>query len=331
LNGNEEVSESSKVIQFNNFTSRKGGGPIHTQIISVGGGKGGVGKSFVSSNLAIFLANMGYNTIAIDLDLGAANLHTYVGEKLPSTGLTQFLLDEKTSLEEFVTPTQIANLRLISGHNDSLEIPQLEPHQKSRLMTAISSLSADYVIIDLSAGTHETTLDFFLMAQKKLVVLAPEPTSIENAYRFMKAAFFQKIKRFGAQLEVKDLIDELMRDCVRLNIRSPSDLLTAVSHRNPEKGKLFYQNMKELELDIILNQVRTRKDAEMGHSIKLVCNKYFGLPTDYLGFLEYDNAVWQSLRKHMPLIIEYPHSRLYAQLLSIARHIAHPQYKKAVV
>jgi flagellar biosynthesis protein FlhG len=81
----------------------------------------------------------------------------------------------------------------------------------------------------------------------------------------------------------------------------------------------------------VVNQVRGSKDAQLGHSVATVGKKYFGLPTNVLGHLDYDNAVWHALRKRRPLILEFPHSSLYSQILAIARDLASPHLKKAVI
>ena len=77
--------------------------------------------------------------------------------------------------------------------------------------------------------------------------------------------------------------------------------------------------------------MRTNKDVELGFAIQSVCQKYFGLNAHYLGHLDHDNAVWQSLRKKRPLLLEYPNSRLYTQILGITRDLVNPNSRKLVV
>ena len=72
---------------------------------------------------------------------------------------------------------------------------------------------------------------------------------------------------------------------------------------------------------IIVNSARSRLDLDLGHSIKSVCMKYFDLNVDYLGALDYDNAVWQSYRKMEPTLIEKPFTPLAGQFLGIAKHL----------
>jgi len=300
-------------------------------IVAVGGGKGGVGKSFVSANLGIFLANMGFNTVLIDLDLGAPNLHTCLGEPHPATTYHDFLEGKSESLLDSAMTTQFPKLRLISGGNDHKELANISLNDQSRLMSAIKDLKADFTILDLSAGTHTSTLDFFLMADRHLITLTPDPTSIENAYRFMKAAYFRRIKRYESQLLLEDTVGQLMRESEKYKIKTPSDLMREILKAEPTRGNELHDFIKQLHYDIVLNQAHGTKDLQIGQSIVSVCRKYFGLPVNLLGHIDHDNSVWHALRKRRPVVLEFPSSALYSQVMGIARDLASPHLKKAVV
>jgi flagellar biosynthesis protein FlhG len=313
------------------FNQIRGSSKAGSVIIAVGGGKGGVGKSFISSNLGIFLANMGFTTTMIDLDLGAPNLHTCLGEEHPKKTFHDFLNGKIDNIEAAAQTTRFPKLRLISGANDHSELANISMDHQSQLLSAVYRIESDFTILDLAAGTHTSTLDFFLMAQRHLVVLTPDPTSIENAYRFMKAAYFRKIKRYELQLGLREYIAEIMSNTDKYKIRYPSDLIGKIVEVDAVRGSQLSHNMSSLDFNLILSQTRSRKDITLGDSIRSVCNRYFGVPTNFLGYIEYDDAVWHSLRKRRPLLLEFPHSPLYAQILSIARDLASPHIKRAVV
>ncbi len=296
-------------------------------IIAVGGGKGGVGKSFVSSSIAIFLSHLGYKTLAVDLDLGGANLHTNLGEGLPGCGINEFLSNPNMRFQDAVSSTRFPHLQLISGASDELDTADISPQNRSRLMSEIFHYPADYIVLDLSAGTHNATLDFFLMATRKVVVMTPEPSSMENAYRFMKSAFYRQIRRFESQFGLAEKVAHLMSQKATYGIRCPADLLRTLQRLEPVNGLQLSQLMQNTCFEIVLNQGRTFKDLELGAGVQSVCTKYFGVPAQLLGQLEFDNAVWQTLRKRRHLLIEHPHSRLYAQLMSISRKFLHARPK----
>ncbi len=314
-------------ISLQEFSLLRGQLESKATIIAVGGGKGGVGKSFFSSSLAIFLGHLGHKTLLVDMDLGAGNVHTCLGEGLPAVGINEFLRNPNLKLEDVKSSTKLPNLDIITGCSEVFDTAAITDDQKSRLMSALYAYPSEFIVLDLSAGTHQSTLDFFLMAQRRIVVVTPEPSSIENAYRFMKASFYRKLKRFEFQLQLGTLTDDLMTERQQLGIRSPGDLLRAIEKRAPQGGERLRNVMDDLQFEIILNQSRSLADVELGPHIKSVCHKYFGVPCHLMGHIEYDNAVWQSLRKKRPLVIEYPYSRLYAQLLSVARRIAGSRYK----
>lgn len=318
-------------IEPTDFSMLRGRAEPGSTIIAVGGGKGGVGKSFISSSLAIFLAQLGYETLAVDLDLGGANLHTCLGQPLHDKGINEFIKNPDLSFNDIIQPTPWSKLKIISGSSEVYDVANVDEHQRSRVMSSIFNHKCDYTVLDLSAGTHVATLDFFLMARHKVVVFTPEPSSIENAYRFLKAAFFRKLRRYEHQLQLKSQIDELIANAASLQVKSPSDLMRLLIQQEPVLGQKLKGILSELNYEIVLNQARTRQEIDMGYALQSVCNKYFGFPCNFLGGLEYDNAVWQSLRQKHHLLMANRQTHLYAQLMAMARKIAKPRQEKAVV
>ena len=171
-----------------------GRGARARRIISVGGGKGGIGKSLISANLGIELARRGKRVVLVDADLGGANLHTTLGLDVPQRTLSDFIERKVERIEDVITPTGIENLGLVSGALDDLDAANPRHAQKMRLLRHVQPLDVDYAILDLGAGTHSNVLDFFLVSDHGVLVLVPEPTAVENAYRFVKAAFWRRMR-----------------------------------------------------------------------------------------------------------------------------------------
>ena len=291
------------------------------QIWAVGGGKGGIGKSLLASNLAIALSRFGHSVTAIDLDLGGANLHTTLGVDLPKKTLSDFISGRVLSLKECLVPTGIPNLNIISGAQDSVKITEISRGQKNQLIDQFRDLDTDYIIFDLGAGTSDYTLDFFLAADIPIFAILPEPTSIENSYRFIKAAYYRKLWKSRHLEDIRPLIEIAMDPQNTLGIRSPSDLFREVSRTKPEAATRLKREIELFRPKLIVNQARTQTDVEIGNSVKAVCKKYFGIEVDFMGHLDYDSAVWQSVRRKRPLILEFPNSRLVSCLDRITRHI----------
>lgn len=277
--------------------------PRARRILSVGGGKGGIGKSLISANLAIALARRGQRVVLVDADLGGANLHTTLGLDLPRRTLSDFIDRKVERLEDVVSPTGIPNLGLVSGALDNLEAATPKHAQKMRLLRHIQAMDVDYAILDLGAGTHTNVLDFFLVSDHGVLVLVPEPTAVENAYRFVKAAFWRRVRNVSQVFGYEELLHDIMQGA---SFRSPVELVATVVERDPEAGANLANHLAAFRPRLVVNQVRTAQDAEMGHAVVAAWRKYFGLEMDYLGAIDYDDEMWRAVRVRRPLLLDRP-------------------------
>ena len=153
------------------------------QIIPIASGKGGVGKSLVSANLAIALAQSGKRVVLVDLDLGASNLHLVLGNQSPKAGLGTFLTGN-SEFEEIIVPTDYANLMFIPGDSEIPGMSSIKSAQKNMLIKKLQAANCDFLLIDLGAGTHLSILDFFLLSPQGILVTAPTVTAILDGYLF---------------------------------------------------------------------------------------------------------------------------------------------------
>ncbi|MGE3260507.1 MAG: P-loop NTPase [Bacteriovoracia bacterium] len=301
----------------------------YKQIWAIGGGKGGVGKTLITANFAIALARAGASVVLVDLDLGGANLHTCLGlEQSNNKTLTDLFSPDVKNLNDLAAPTNIPNLSLISGAHDSLNVANLPHAQKQKLLNKLRLLPFDYIVLDLGAGTSYNTLDFFLAADVGILVVLPEPTSIENAYRFIKSSFYRKLKNIEYLYDARTLVDSTMNRKNELGIKTPADLLRALEDQYPEVGSKVRNAINRFDIKLVVNQARTEVDSEVGYGVRNVCKKYFGFNLDFLGVLEYDSAVWQSVRKKRPLTLEFPSSPLIPAMQKMVGHIVAEQAEK---
>lgn len=291
------------------------------QIWAIGGGKGGVGKSLISSSIAYTLAKLGHSTIAIDLDLGGANLHTVLGQSPPQKCLSDYLSRKSSTLAQCVTDTAYTNLKIIGGAKDDLAITQISDETKEELLLQIRQLDAQFIILDLGAGTSHYTLDFFNAADVGIMTVLPEPTSIENAYRFLKATYYTRLLKNPAFESINTMIQAAMTPNNSMGIQSPTDLLNEVNFQNPELAIQLRDFIRSYKPKLILNQTRTQTDIDVGFSMKSVAKKYFGIEIDYLGYLEYEPNVWQSVRRMRPLLADYPQSRIASHMDRICHYL----------
>ncbi|MCP4757594.1 MAG: MinD/ParA family protein [Proteobacteria bacterium] len=290
-------------------------------IWAIAGGKGGVGKSFLCTNLSIDLAQRGNSVVLIDADFGGPNLHTFMGITASIISVSDFIKSSQLKLDDVLLPTGIANLKLASGAHDVLGMANLNIVQQNKLIKAVASLNVDYVLIDLGAGTTAYTLDLFLTADKGILVTAPEPTSVENTYRFIKSAFYRKLKTIIRHPGVKAFLERITENKDERGPRTPADLVTEISDINTQAGETLKFELAKFNPKLVLNQVRTPTDVRIGFSMGHQCNKYFGVNLGYVGFVEYDNNVIQSIRQRRPVIVQAPDSNASKSISKIAQNI----------
>lgn len=277
-----------------------------TLVYAVGGGKGGIGKSFISSNLALYLSQKGYRTLVIDLDFGGANAHTYLDVKNAKHSAKSFLCNEISDLQEAVAPSQFRNLSIITGASDWNDESILNHRNMDRLFKAARSLGFDRIVYDLGAGTNSEIINAFLEADIKIAVSTPEPISIENTYQFLKRSFYNSLKQTSEQHGFADEINSILKNKRKLGIRTPADLIKYISHQDPATGQVLAKNISAKKSYIIVNQCRAIKDERVGKSLAQISRQFFGQNIQFLGNINYENKVWQSVRSMRPLIVDAP-------------------------
>ncbi len=290
-------------------------------IWTIAGGKGGVGKSLLCSNLSIDLAQRGNSVVLIDADFGGPNIHTFFGISTSIISVSDFIKSNQLRLDDILLPTGIANLKLASGAHDVLGMANLNVIQQNKLIKAIKTLDVDYVLVDLGAGTSSYTLDLFLMADVGILVAAPEPTSVENTYRFIKSAFYRKLKSVIKHQEVRSFLEKVTESKHEESPRTPAELVSDITDINSQAGETLKYELSNFNPKLILNQVRTPTDVRVGFSMTAASKKYFGVHLGYVGFVEHDSYVIQSIRQRKPIILHFPDSTAANCIVRIGQNI----------
>ncbi|WP_426417576.1 MinD/ParA family protein [Aestuariirhabdus sp. LZHN29] len=155
------------------------------QVIAVTGGKGGVGKTNVSVNVGIALAEMGRRVMLLDADLGLANVDILLG--LSATKNLEDVMAGRCGLRDILLNGP-GGIKIIPASSGTQSMTELSPQQHAGMISAFSELSGqlDVLIVDTAAGISDNVVSFVRAAQEILLVVTDEPTSITDAYALIK-------------------------------------------------------------------------------------------------------------------------------------------------
>lgn len=265
-------------------------------IISIASGKGGVGKSVVSANIALLLAKRGRRVILADLDIGGADSHILFGLLNPALTLTDFLNRKVSTLAEVAQPLPVhPNLRIIPGTGDTLATANMAYSKKKRLIRHFQELEADVIVVDIGAGTSYHALDFFLMADHHIAVATPDPTSVLDLYRFIKLA---AIRRVLSSFLARDAMTEALSD---RDFSSVEEVLD-VAGKTDEVGRgIAEASLRSFQPALILNRIAGRSRVNVLQLRKLL-KEYVGGDLTLLGEIPDDPAMERAVRSYLPVV-----------------------------
>lgn len=291
------------------------------QIIPVASGKGGVGKSLLSANLAIALGQANKKVLLADLDLGASNLHLVIGQTSPKVGIGTFLTGQ-SSFEDIICPTDYENVSFIAGDSEIPGLTSLKASQKNDLIKHFNKVDADYLILDLGAGTHLSILDMFLLSPQGIVVTAPTVTATLNGYLFLKNIVFRMMyNTFKKGTAAYNYLESLKKDTASLQRLYLPKLIETLQKIDPVSTNLFKMRMSEFHPRLVLNMIDDPKDAERAQKIRRSCQQYLGLNLEHLGVIYRDTMQDKALASRLPVIVYKPQSIIGQAIYRIADKI----------
>jgi len=294
------------------------------RIIAVGGAKGGIGKSLFAANFAIFLAGLGYRTVAVDLDLGGANLHLYMGKPRLKKTINDFLVKKADTLSQLIEPTGYG-VDLIGGDSTCLGAGNIGFARKLKLLKAIRKLDADVVVADLGGDTAFNVLDFFLTADKGIVMTTSEPAAYLEAYAFIKVALYRKLARmFGPESfyqgpgdpALRRLIQEVIASADGEGPSSIAHLRTRVRQEARSGLGILDNALSRFSPFILVNKLRENESGlPPVRRIQDVSSRTLTVSVRHLGSLPMEPGLETSARTLTPFVTT-PQSRDYRNMLS---------------
>ena len=316
-----------KVGTFEHKAGSKG------RIIAVGGAKGGVGKSLLAANLGVYLASRGFRTVVVDLDLGAANLHLYLGAWALKYRINDYLDKKVRDLSAIAVSTDYG-LQLIGGGSSRLGSANLPFARKLKLMRAIRDINADYVILDLGGDTSYNILDFFLLADSGLVLTTCDPAAYLDAYTFIKMALYRRLVRlFGPESIYRRFRDNTLAALIRGFVSPDSteppgriaELLEQTRCEAPERHHLVETAVRDYRPRLVVNMADNGDDVQaLVQRMQKVSQRILSVRVELAGTIPTSADIARSARDLKPEVGRNPYGTFARAIRQIIRNTAKP-------
>ena len=305
--------------------------PRKGKIIAIGGAKGGIGKSIVVANLSVLLAAKGFKVTAVDLDLGGANLHLCLGNKvLLQNNINDFLKKRVDTLQDISIKSEYGPY-LIGGDSAQLGAANIDFGRKLKLLKAVQNINSDFIILDLGGDTSYNIIDFFLKADYGIVLTTRDSASYIGAYHFLKAAMYRRFNRlFGPESkfrmyknhQLEQLIHEMMNPPGGGWPKSVHELLERVRQDQPDHFPFMSEVVENFRSYLVVNKVPNRLLGNFDVNpiitrIQQVTKTWLAKEVTYLGSISFQTEVENSAIDLVPVVVKYPKGKMAEELNTI--------------
>ena len=279
-------------------------------IIAVGGGKGGIGKSVVCTNLAAGMALSGQKVILMDTDFGASNLHALLGISNPDRGFQDFFNDDIIDPGTLLLDTGISNLKFVSGAGDNPGSANIDSDFIGTIISFIKKLEADTILLDLGPGTNYNVIDFFNISTQGVVLTTPEMTSVMKTFSFIRSALFRRISlAFQAYPKIQKMVDHSNPINADMESYTTGLLRSNFKEHFPNYTESLDSIINDFTPGLVVNRVRNRKDLIAGDNLLKLVKKFLEVEIAYLGYIIESDRVRDSIDEMIPFLIKDPQSK----------------------
>ena len=286
------------------------------RVIVVGGGRGGVGKTLLAVNLGVYFAQLGRDVVVCDADPFGSNLHAVLG--LDSPPLVSATAVEEGTAE--LVPSTVPGLKILPTAYDPITATPVRTTRSAAFMKQLVDLDVDYAIVNLGASSAAVALDIFLQADVGIAVTAPEPLAIETTYRFCRSLYLRTLRRALMKERFKlRLVEKVISSLPPL--APPPQIVAEIKRYDDGVAAIAAHEMGRITPRLVLGQTRLKSDLDLGPAMSMVAERFLGIPLDYLGHIEHDDAVWLTVRRRQPLLIDSPTSKSARNIERVARRI----------
>ena len=279
-------------------------------IIAVGGGKGGIGKSVVCTNLAIGMALSGQKVVLMDTDFGASNLHAMLGINNPAHGFQDLFNENFPNKQSLLIDTGISNLKFVSGAGDNPGSANIDTDKVNTVISFIKSLEADTILLDLGPGTNFNVIDFFNISIQNVVLTTPEITSVMKTFSFIRSVLFRRISlAFQGNPEIQKLVDHSNPGNANFETYTTDLLREQFTKDFPDHLEQLNAIVKGFTPGLVVNRVRSKKDLLTGDNLLKLVKKFLKVEATYLGYIIESDRVRDSVDEMVPFLIKDPQSK----------------------
>ena len=215
------------------------------------------------------------------------------------------------SLNEVAVPTLVEKSWLISGASDILELANPNFAQKQKIINNLKKLDADYILVDLGAGSSFHVTDFFAAFPYGIIVTDGLPTSIENAYGYLKNGIIRGMVRlFPGKTELQNRIKNFSDPQSKKEFTTVNDLLNHLKNDYSEETLLLKQWLHKRRSFLVLNMVKNADDIKIGTRFAEMVKKYLSINLYYIGYIMFAPEIRASIKEMRPFMLKEEPSRI---------------------
>jgi flagellar biosynthesis protein FlhG len=287
----------------------------HSRIIVIAGGKGGVGRSLITANLALSLAKLSREKVVVaDFDPLGGNLHTYLGLDPLLSAPGHYLRQHLQSIAEQIPQSSVVLVRSARPICEPLNMQDRDIFLQEAL-----NLQPKWLIVDAGMLPDHFTLELFVNADYSLITYTPDPSSVERGHAFLQAALYRQLIAWGD--DTSAIARSLLSADHENQLTSPDTLARALRHIHPEASQKLTDRINRFCPQVIVNQCRTRSDQVSGEEICSVLRRKWRIQPRFLGSVSHHHVAHQSLVERRPLTVAYPSAAPSLDIERIARSL----------
>ena len=299
---------------------------VDRKIIPVAGGKGGVGKSVLATNMALAMALFGKKTVLVDMDLGGSNIHTLLGVKNVNAGIGNFISGRTFSMNDLVCTTNWENLYFIPGDVLVYGVGELSKAVKNRIIKGL--LENRCRLCHHRSGQryklHRRGLlsDFQFRPDCHHDPSIPPPPSVMNGYSFLKNYVFRFLQRaFASDKTVSSYLKKILKEPRPGGQHTVREIVAEIAAKNPEAGEKAEAFLEVLQPKLVLNKLATPADVTIAEGLRDLCKKNLSINLECLGNIIKDEIVDDSVTNRRPFILDYPDDIITDEILRISQKV----------